>query len=436
MEFKMIEKPEWGPLATFIPNKDEPIYNWFYYKEGFAKELVLRLAEMFQLRKGSMAGRRQGDNAETPSVQVLDPFCGVGTTLLACRQLGLNSIGFDVHPVAVFASKVKTRDYDPEILKQEIKSLIKAKFSRPTKLPDSGIVRRVFPRHILEDAVFFRDTILERSSHHGMKVAEPPSSGNATSNGHISSEVRDFLTLGLMSVAIKCSYACKDGAVIKVRKKPTPPLRDMLRRQLFRMLRDVQNFKAVDGEKASRDAFQPMACETFADFGDSRALPLESESVDCIITSPPYLNKIEYTKIYEIEHELFLRHVQETPGLRSYIGLSLSRLEKDSSRLEKALDYETVQQLPMEALPYLVDMFQSIEEMHRVCRKGAKLGIVVGNGCFPTCTVDSDILLSRMAESLGFTVQKILVLNKRWCTKNRTEKVGIIRESLLLWEKT
>jgi DNA modification methylase len=384
-EFKMLEKPEWGPLATFIPNKDEPIHNWFYYKEGFSKELVFRLADMFSLKKG---------------MNVLDPFCGVGTTLLACKQLGVHSIGFDVHPVAVFAAKVKTRDYEPEILKQEIKSLIKAKFHPPKKLPDSGIVKRVFPRHTLEDTIFFRDFIMQNPD----------------------SKVRDFLLLGLMNVAIKCSYAYKDGAVIKVRKKPTPPLRDMLRRQLFRMLKDVQNFPSV-------------SVNTSADFGDSRSLPLESESMDSVITSPPYLNKIEYTRIYEIEHELFLRHVQESPSVRSYIGLSLNKLEKDSSKLEKALDYETVRGLPMEAVPYMMDMFQSIEEMHRVCKKGVKLGIVVGNGCFPTCTVDSDILLSRMAESLGFRVDKILVLNKRWCTRNRTEKVGIVRESLMMWEK-
>jgi DNA modification methylase len=407
-DFKFAERPDWGPLATFVPNKDEPIYNWFYYKEGFARDLVFRLAEAFQLKKGSMAGRRQEDrrrqespsNSATPSVQVLDPFCGVGTTLLACRQLGLNSFGFDVHPVAVFAAKVKSRDYGPEILRQAIKSLIKAKFIRPRSLPDSGIVRRVFPRHTLEDAVFFRDSILQNRD----------------------SRVREFLMLGLMSVAIKCSYAYKDGAVIKVRKKPTPPLRDMLRRQLFRMLRDVQNFRA---EK----------CETLADFGDARSLPLEDGSIDAVITSPPYLNKIEYTRIYEIERELFLRHVQNSPPVRSYIGLSLNRLERDSSGLEKALDYGTVKSLPLEAVPYLVDMFQAIEEMHRVCKKGAKLGIVVGNGCFPTCTVDSDVLLSRMAESIGFRVDRILVLNKRWCTRNRTEKIGIVRESLLLWEK-
>ncbi|MCX6814987.1 MAG: hypothetical protein NTY20_05050 [Candidatus Aenigmarchaeota archaeon] len=225
-----------------------------------------------------------------------------------------------------------------------------------------------------------------------------------------------------MNVAVKCSYAYKDGAVIKVRKKPVPPIRDMLRRQLFHMVKDIENFKS---EK----------CETFADFGDARSLALESEKIDCVITSPPYLNKIEYTKVYEIEQELFLNRIQERPAIRSYIGLSLQRLEKNSLGLEKALDYGTVRSLPPESVPYLMDMFQAIEEMYRVCRKGAKIGIVVGNGCFPTGVVDSDILLSRMAESIGFTVQKILVLNKRWCTRNRTEKIGITRESLLLWEK-
>jgi len=67
-DFKMIEKPEWGHLATFLPNKDEPVYNWFYYKEGFAKELVTKLVDAFMIKQGSMAGRRQGDNTETPSV--------------------------------------------------------------------------------------------------------------------------------------------------------------------------------------------------------------------------------------------------------------------------------------------------------------------------------------------------------------------------------
>ena len=83
-QFKIQEKLEWGHLATFIPNKALPVYNWFYYKEGFSRELVMRLLQMFS------PGRRNW---------VLDPFCGVGTTLLACERLGRRCVTFDVDPI-------------------------------------------------------------------------------------------------------------------------------------------------------------------------------------------------------------------------------------------------------------------------------------------------------------------------------------------------
>jgi len=235
-------------------------------------------------------------------------------------------------------------------------------------------------------------------------------------------EIRNFLTLALMNVAVKSSYLWKDGAVLKIRKKPVPPVRDMLRRQVGRMLRDLEGFPRT-GVKA------------IVDFGDARAIPLEDGSVSAIITSPPYLNKIEYTRIYEVEQELFLKHVAPSPHVRTFIGLGLEKLERDSALLVKALDPETVKGLPREACPYLVDMAQAIRELHRVCRPGGRAGLVVGNGCFPEGVVESDVLLCRIAEKAGFKVDRIVALNKRWCTRRRTEKVGLARESLLLWRK-
>jgi len=81
-------------LVTFVPNKEEPIHNWFYYKEGYAKKFVEWAIVEF--------------GVEGP---VLGPFCGVGTPLLACKQMGLKAIGFDVSPLAAFVAEAKTRDY-------------------------------------------------------------------------------------------------------------------------------------------------------------------------------------------------------------------------------------------------------------------------------------------------------------------------------------
>jgi hypothetical protein len=316
--------------------------------------------------------------------------------LLAGRQAGIDSVGFDVHPVAVFAARVKTGDHDAEKLKSAAEGLIKAKFRKPDIGVSNPLVKRAFNRHTLDDVMFFRDEI--------MAMEDP--------------DVRDFCLLALMNVAMKCSYAWKDGAVIKIRKHPVPPLRSLLRRQLRRMIKEARKLRVPPGAKAR------------AEFGDARRLKLPDDSADAVITSPPYLNKIEYTRVYSIEEELFFRE-RAKPALRSYIGIEDEKMVQSERKLENVIDTAG---LPVSAIAYFSDMHDAILEMARVCRSGAKLGIVVGNGCFPSGVVESDVLLSRMAEKLGFGAGRIIVLNKRWCTRNRVEKVGIARESLLMWE--
>jgi len=91
--------------------------------------------------------------------------------------------------------------------------------------------------------------------------------------------------------------------------------------------------------------------------------------------------------------------------------------------------------LPDMANAYFSDMKNVLKELYRVCKPGAKLAIVVGNGCFPERVIESDLLLSEIAEGLGFNVRDIYTLNERWCTRNRTEKVGKLRESMIVLKK-
>jgi DNA modification methylase len=360
MNFNIIEKPEWGELATFVPNKREPVYNWFYFKEGFAKELVMKLIEKYNIRQGQW---------------VLDPFCGSGTTLLACKQLGINSIGFDVLPTAVFAARVKTADYDAEKLKDASRELLKNKFVKmPVEVP--SLMKRAFSKYALEDIVFFKSHI-ERID---------------------DAKMRNFFLLALNNASMKISYAWKDGAVIKIKKKNTPPLRFMLKRTVRRFIKDLEKF-------------EKKPCETIVEQCDARKMILEDDSIDAIITSPPYLNKIEYTKIYEMEN--FILGGLAKPHLRSYVGLG----EED---FEKA---------------YFDDMRNVLLETHRVMKKGGKAAIVVGNGYIPGRIVDSDVIIAEMAKGVGFDVKAIYVLNKRFALENRTSKKGILRESLIELEK-
>jgi SAM-dependent methyltransferase len=375
MTFKIHEKPEWGLDATFVPNKHMPVYNWFYYKEGYSRQMVFNALDMFKA-------------VPAKSRFVLDPFCGVGTTNLACRERGLNSVGFDVSPLALFAARVKSRDYKAAELKATLASLREAHFQPHDRSWIPGEISRFFNPHTLDDIVFFGKELNKIEDH----------------------EIRDFFRLGMISAADRCSYMFKDGSVVKFRKHPVPPFRKFYFARMKRMIHDIKKMKT-------------KKCKTIIAEGDARSIRLEDGAIDCVITSPPYLNKIEYTKIYRIEEFLFFGGREASDhSLRSFIG----------SKAEPEAIFEG---LPGSANAYFHDMRRVLRELHRVCKDGAKLAIVVGNGCFPDRVVDSDVLLSKLAEETGFDVKSILVLNKRWCMRNRVEKVGPLRESMIVLEK-
>ncbi|MGQ9514341.1 MAG: DNA methyltransferase [Thermoproteota archaeon] len=362
-----------GKLVTFVPNKRLPIYNWFYFKEGFSRDFVMLMLNDF--------GSKEGD-------WVLDPFCGVGTTILAAKEKGLNAFGVDVSPLFVFVSQAKVRDYDITVLRNTASEIFNKKFIRPNIKGVDPFIRRAFSRYTLEDILFFRSEI--------EKIQD--------------SDVKSFFTLALMNASMKASYVIKDGAVIRFHKKPVPPFRKFFRRVVRRMIRQVNDAP-------------PARSQIFVRVGDSRRLYfLEDQTFDIIITSPPYLNKIEYTEVYSIEYSLFFGHVKIDP-VRSYIGLDVRNVEEEIPGIE----------LPDVAKAYFRDMKSSLEEMYRVLKIGGKVALVVAGGVFPNMVIDSDLLLARLAEDIGFEVTKIVVVNKRAAFQER--KIGEVRESILLMNK-
>ncbi|HID08879.1 TPA: hypothetical protein EYP13_01480, partial [Candidatus Micrarchaeota archaeon] len=282
-------------------------------------------------------------------------------------------------------------DYNIEEVKKWAEFLLK---QRPgvysTGSVRDPLVRKAFLPKTLGMILWYRDFIEEK--------IEPP-------------EVRDLFMLALITASQKCSFAFKDGAVIKIVKRPIPPIRDVLKREIKKFIADIEAFPKT-GAKA-------VILE-----GDARALPLADESVDAVITSPPYLNKIEYTQVYRIEHALFFPK-RPLPSLKSYVGMDLNNVP------EKWEDY------PPAARVYLADMERVMEEVYRVLKPGGNAAVVIGNAYFPDFDViiDVDIELAKISSEVGFKVRKIVVLNERWATKKRTIKRGKVRESLILLRK-
>lgn len=382
MDFKISDTPVLRPLVTFLPNHDEPIHNWYWYKEGYSKQFVDLFIDQFQLTK---------------SRTVLDPFSGVGTTCLACKQRGIPSIGFDVSPLCVFAGRVKTADYDTGELTGAVKDALSWKFEKPVALPTDPYFKKAFSKWTLEDAVFLKNKILEMDD----------------------GKIRNFLLLALIDSTTESSWTIKRGGLVAIEKRCRPPLRALFQKKIQRMLKNVLN------SGIGRTPAQ-------INLGDARKLALEDESIDAVITSPPYLNKIEYTQIYKLELSFFFGEPVTESKMRAFVG---SEVKQPQSLDSLSLQLSGYDSMPPIAQAYFYDLALALKEMHRVCKTGANAVIVIGGGCFPDRVICTDVPTAELAEQIGFKVKKILVARETWGTRARTIKIGRIRESAITLKK-
>jgi len=397
----LIKRPEYGELVTFAKCKREPIYNWFYYKEGYSGELVWNLLRELNIPKNST---------------VLDPFCGTGNTLLACKQMGYNSIGFDILPLGVFVSNTKLQQgYDLELLYEKIREITKLKFGETSsKWPDLNFIdiRKSFSRYSRKDILFFKERIMEIEDE----------------------KIRNFMLLSLLSIVIPSSNVKRDGGVLKiVKKRHLPPVRHLFKNKLKRMYKDIKRAEPF-----------PEGIVAEARLGDARSLPLQSESVDACITSPPYLNWVDYTKIYGFELALLvsseeIKALRKT-SIRSHVGAEYrKKIRLKSNRIGRILDKISEKpgfvKHPQVVEGYFEDMYMSMRSIHKSLKEKGKAALVVGNVCLPNITIDTDLILAELAEDIGFKVKEILVANARWCDVYGIRKERPVRESIVVMEK-
>ncbi|MCX8158598.1 MAG: site-specific DNA-methyltransferase [Candidatus Diapherotrites archaeon] len=367
MRYNFREEPSLERAVTFILNKSKPIYNWFYFKEGFSKELVDYCIDRYDLHG-----------------TILDPFCGSGTTLLVAKERKMNAIGIDISPLACFVSKVKTRNYDIGELKKEFEKIRQLKPTPKEEIRKKWL-KEYFYGKTLGNIYFYKEKFEELENE----------------------VIKNFFMLALIDSTDKVANAIKQGASLRKIKKPPIPIKSILINKIKRMIRDLEK-----SNETILDGIEPKIIN-----GDARIINIEENSIDAVITSPPYLNKIEYTKVYKIELAIFFDH-QET-SLRSFIGDEAKEIKEGRTIAEA----------------YFKDMRMSLEKIYLGLREGGKVIIDIAGGCFPDRNIQSDEIIADISQEIGFKCKEIVIAREINCHRERTFRTGKVRESLVVLEK-
>jgi hypothetical protein len=406
-------------VTTYVPNKREPVHGWYRYKEAFSRKLVHHiLREHWRLPVGSL---------------VFDPFGGCGTTLLEAQRLGYPSIGVDAMPVSVFIADVKLRAcagrFDPDTLAVAVEQLLATPFVPPVeRLPDVRIVRLGLPEEAQQQIVFYRTLI---------RAVED-------------ADTRDFLMFGLLAVLEECSRTSKDGQFLRLVKRSPRPVRDALRDQYAQMVADL---RLLASQRAGTAAEQQLPFARMV-LGDARALPPEvlayAGQVAGVITSPPYLNRYDYSRTYALE--LLVNFTDSFDGLRA-IRHSLLRSHIESrppeeeriqlpALLEILQELPPVQQLNNPRIPimirgYFEDMDRCLEQIAAMVRPGGRIALVVANARFEGQMVPVDLMLSELAKAHGMQTEAIWVTRYKGNSSQQMGKYGRVpvRESICFWRK-
>lgn len=409
MPIDVIDKSEFRQLISPHRNLGFAIHNWHLFKHGYSKELIEELVTYLKLEKRDW---------------VLDPFCGGGTTLLTCKELGMNSRGFDILPFSVFLSNVKIEDYDDKELLQQLEVLKRKEPQNGDNrvLPDIPIVKKAFEPDVAVILLSIKSTIEE--------TIESP-------------KTRAFFNLGFLSILEFVSNTSKTGGFLRITNRKVYPdeIRNLFLAKVESMIQDVVKLNK-DGKNKK--------VSTSAKIGDARKLPTK-RTFDAVITSPPYPNRHDYTRIYSLE--MMFDFVSSNDQLKKI------RYETIRSHVEARKKHEAVGYEKPERLDYLItqvkrngtnnpqvlnmlegyfeDMYLALSEVHRCLKDGGKVAMVISNVRFAGVNILVDEILSEIGIQVGLTTREIWAVRYRGNSSQQMRDYMRIpsRESVILWRK-
>lgn len=413
----MMPTPFGAPAATngfrdssFTKNKNLPLHRWVPWIAGFSGEFVEDCVRNYLPSRHS-------------NCWVLDPFTGVGTTLVQAYLGGLNVVGFEINPYAALATKIKLL-----ALKISIPDLTKqiARFERFMERAEISARKPLSsrPEGFSGRTQFFSPKV-ERKVLYALDFI----------NSIDDAIVRDIFRLGLGSVMVSFSNYSYEPSLTRRAAVGKPNVEDAsvglsVSAKLHLILEDigwVQGHMRMLG-------YRPRA-KIFAKSIFSAPDCVEQRNfVDLVITSPPYLNNYHYPRNtrpqlhwlgmasgsgYRAAREIesfgkFWQTVRDSKPIR--LGFHMPEL---SDTIE-SIRHRNVDKGPYGgpgwanyAATYFNDTHKFCKVLAQMLRPKAASIIVLGNSIIQGIEVRTDYFFGKIGELVGLKFEDNHLLRKK-----------------------
>ena len=417
---------EYRRIMQFNKNKELRIHRWYPFVEGYSKEFIESIV-----------------NEQTQKVDLcLEPFSGSGTTALELSTKGINCISFEVNPFMFTLSKAKLKVslYKQRTIKSHILKMKKYIVS-------------------LDD-----DKINPYSRFSTLIEGEEKKKWNIDLEVFIAIEklktaidslstilYKELYIVCLANILLEYSNLYRNGKCLSYKKgwKDNLYSQEQVITSFFNF---INNIIIEDLENIETNNFSN---HNLLFLGDARKLIFENvddDSVDLIITSPPYLNSRDYTDSYMLELKAlnFLTNYNEIKNLReqtirSHVQLKIQNLKGIQSNILKATisKIESLSrdstvwntEIPNMIIAYFEDMETIFNGMYQKLKKGRRIYFNVSNSAYFGVLINTLEICSEIAENIGFEVVEIRKARYLNPSPQQKEKIDKLLEGVIVLEK-
>lgn len=327
---------------------------------------------------------------------VLDPMTGSGTVARVAKQRNLNAIGFDLDPLAVLISKVGTTPVDDDVTalwEKRIFGAITALNAQDITLPwiDGDKEGERFVSYWFAEA--------QRSDLR--KIAFVLS--NAEDHG-IPADISDLCKIALSRIIVTKSQA----ASLAQDTSHSRPHRVALESDYNVLEGFAKSLRIV----RKRVVAIPKLGSASISRGDARNMStVPDESVDAVLTSPPYLNAIDYMRGHRMSLIWLGHRFRDLTATRSAsIGserrpdapFNQEAFQEIKDAIGEWSSLSTRHQGMIER--YVIDLHAMVSEISRVLKRKAQATFVMGNSCLKGVFIQNSEALAKAGSMAGLSL--------------------------------